>query len=170
VNQDIAPIDQDALRATMRQWASGVTIVSSVYNDVCHGMTVSAFTSISLQPPRVLIALAEDARTGVLLRQSGIFGVTILEEGQQELSDRFAGRTADDQDRFAGLETFTLLSGAPFLMNGLAYLDCQVVESHTFGSHILFIGEVLAVKSAEAGRPLLYFNRAYRHIDESSKE
>ncbi len=158
----------------MRQWVTGVTIVSSALGGFRHGMTVNSFTSLSLDPPLLLVSLAQTTRTHTLVEGSGIFGVTVLNEMQREISDRFAGRTRDDEDRFDGLPTFTLNSDAPFLSSGLAFFDCQVVGVYPVGDHTLFVGQVVALKTApvlagalEAGpdlRPLVYFNRAYRQL------
>ena len=152
------------MREAMRQWATGVTVVSSLHNGVRHGMTVSSFTSISLEPPIVLISLSRDTRTHDLVQRSGIFGVTLLNQSQHEISDRFAGRTADDQDRFADLETFVLHTGAPFLYGGLSYLDCVVTASQDIGDHTLFIGQVIALQVEPDGAPLIYYNRDYRRL------
>ena len=164
MNLNRTTVDPDSMREAMRQWATGVTIVSSIYDGVRHGMTVSAFTSISLDPPLVLISLAKEARTHDLVERSKIFGVTLLKQGQEEISDRFAGRTTEDQDRFASLETFKLHTGAPFLIDGLSFLDCMVIDWHDIGDHTLFIGEVVAMQVESEGDPLIYYNRSYRRL------
>jgi flavin reductase (DIM6/NTAB) family NADH-FMN oxidoreductase RutF len=157
--------DAEALRRAMRQWTTGVTVVTTELDGRRHGMTVNAFTSVSLEPPLVLVSLERTTRTHGLVEGSGRFGVTILAQDQQELSDRFAGRISDLADRFTGLETDTLVSGVPFIRGGLAYLDCKVVQRHPAGTHTLFIGEVIAVQSdGEEESPLVYLNRAYRKL------
>jgi len=158
------PIDSNLLRQAMRAWATGVTIVTSKHENVMHGMTVSSFTSISVEPPNVLVSIATNARTHHLIERAGVFGITILSAQQQDISDRFAGRVADELDRLAGIETFTLETGAPLLTGGLAHLDCRVVQTYLSGTNTLFIGEVVAVHSTE-GNPLLYFNRGYHHLN-----
>ena len=160
-------VDAEQLRHTMRQWASGVSIVTACHAEQKHGMTVNSFISVSLEPPRVLVSLEIGRLTHEMVERSGYFGVSILAEQHQEISDRFAGRVSEAGDRFAGLETFNLVSGTPLLVEALAVLDCRVVESHPVGTHTLFIGEVLAVKNAEGGSPLLYFNRDYRTLEEA---
>src|SRR5512145_733943 len=120
------PVESDLLRQAMRFWATGVTIVTAAHEGIQHGMTVSSFTSVSLTPPQVLVSLAMNARTHDLITRSRHFGLTILDVSQQEVCDRFAGRVPDDMDRLNGLETFTLVSGAPLLKQGLAHLDCHV--------------------------------------------
>jgi len=160
------PVSPDELRNAMRQWASGVTVVAAQYQGARHGMTVSSFTSVSLDPPLVLISLERGSRTHSLLEQSGYFGVTLLCSDQIEISQRFAGGVPDGQDRFAGLQTFTLASGAPLLSDGLSFFDCKVVSTYQAGTHTVFIGEVLAVQEASSGRPLLHYNRAYMELCE----
>jgi flavin reductase (DIM6/NTAB) family NADH-FMN oxidoreductase RutF len=156
--------ESELMRETMRFWATGVTIVTAAHEGVQHGMTVSAFTSLTLTPPQVLISLARNARTHGLVLRAKSFGVTILAADQQEISERFAGRVPDDNDRLAGLETFTLVTGAPLLAGGLSHLDCRVVTMLECGTSTLFIGEVVATQSLPQGDPLLYFNRDYRAL------
>jgi flavin reductase (DIM6/NTAB) family NADH-FMN oxidoreductase RutF len=165
VNPSGQDVNPEALRIAMRYWATGVTIVSSLFNDVRHGMTVSSFTSVSLIPPLVLVALEKISRTHQLVEQSGVFGVTILRENQQDISDRFAGRHTEYEDRFEGINTHTLITGAPLVAGGLAYFDCQVVTTYNGGSHTLFIGSVVAsLADGLYGQPLVYFDRAYRQL------
>jgi flavin reductase (DIM6/NTAB) family NADH-FMN oxidoreductase RutF len=159
------PVDPDELRQAMRFWATGVAVVTSAYKDVAHGMTVSSFTSVSLTPPQVLISLAQNTRTYALVKRSHLFGVTVLSSEQEEISNRFAGRYSAMNDRFAGLETFTLTTGVPLLKGGTAQFDCRVIATFTSGTHTLFIGEVLAAQYEPDSRPLLYFNRRHRKIE-----
>lgn len=161
---DHPSVEPEAMREAMRHWATGVAVVSSLHDGVRHGMTVSSFTSISLEPPLVLVSLSKDARTHDLVRSSGIFGVTLLNQAQEWISDRFAGRTSEDQDRFAGLDTFTLRTGAPFVQGGLSYLDCMVVAAQDLSDHTLFIGQVVDLQTGMDGAPLIYYNRRYRRL------
>jgi flavin reductase (DIM6/NTAB) family NADH-FMN oxidoreductase RutF len=158
------PIDSDILRQAMRFWATGVTIVTAAHAGSQHGMTVSAFTSISMTPPLALVSLAQNARTYNLVLRSGAFGVTLLAANQQDISERFAGRLPDEADRLAGLNTFTLVSGTPLISGGLMHLDCRVVQTVEVGTSTIFIGEVVAAQNAAEGDPLIYFNRGYRQL------
>lgn len=159
-------VEPEEMRSAMRKWATGVTIVSASYQGVQHGMTVNSFASLSLEPPTVLISMARNARTHAMVLASGAFGVTILKSDQQELSELFAGRLPDDQDRFGGLPTHTLVTGSPFLTGGLAYLDCRVVAAHESGTNTLVLGEVVAARSSQEGSPLLYYDRQYREMQD----
>lgn len=160
-------VDPDIMRLAMRNWATGVTVVSSYHNGIRHGMTVSSFTSVSIDPAMLLVSLQEGSRTHHLVHESGIFGVTILDQNQQAISDRFAGRSTERLDRFRGLPTFTLVTEAPMLRGGLAFFDCQVCETFTIGQHTMFIGRVLATQKGDGNQPLIYFNRQYYSISKS---
>ncbi len=148
----------------MRQWTTGVCVVASCYNGIRHGMTVSSFTSVSLSPPQVMISIQRSSRTHQLIDESNFFGITILAETQLEISERFAGRTPDNEDRFAGLEIFSMATGSPFISGGLAYLDCEVERKVQLGEHTLFLGEVVALQFAGDGQPLVYYNREYHSL------
>ncbi|HEX9616624.1 MAG TPA: flavin reductase family protein [Anaerolineales bacterium] len=160
------PVNPLEFRQAMRNWTTGVTIVTVSYQGIQHGMTVSSFASISLTPATVLISLERDARTHDLLIESGNFGVTILTAGQQALSERFAGEQTELENRFEGLKTFTLISGVPFLEGGLAFFDCCVIKTHGLTTNTLFLGEVMAVQEGAPGPPLLYSNRQYRRLQD----
>jgi len=127
-------------------------------------MTVSSFTSIALKPPLIIISLQTDSRTHELVSQAKAFAVTILAEDQQELSERFAGRAPDVEDRLAGIGTDTLVTGAPFIKGGLAYLDCRVMQSISMGTNTLFLAEVVAARGNGAGQPLVYHDRKYHKL------
>lgn len=160
------PIDPLELRLAMRQWTTGVTIVSAEYQVVHHGMTVSSFFSVSLTPPTVLISLEKITRTYAMVRDSGFFGVNILSSDQEEISDRFAGRHTENRDRFYGLETTTLISGAPFLKDSLVCLDCQVIARLDSGTHTVFLGEVLSAAIHDQKSPLVYFDQHYHRLQD----
>jgi flavin reductase (DIM6/NTAB) family NADH-FMN oxidoreductase RutF len=156
----------DQLRNALRFWTTGVTIVSVSYQGVVHGMTVNSFTSLSLEPPLVMISLEKVTRTHGLVASAGSFGVSILSQEQRELSDRFAGRESETSDRFDGVETFTMESASPLLSQALAFFDCRVSATYDAGTHTLFVGEVLAtgLPGENSKQPLAYFNRNYRRL------
>lgn len=156
----------EALRESMRRWATGVAVVTSRYLDNEHGMTVNSFTSVSLEPPLVMVAMDRSSRTCAMVSQSGAFGVTILASGQQHISDRFAGRDAENQNRFDGMVTQRLVSGVPFIAGGLAFLDCRVSNIYQAQTHSLVLGLVVGVQlnPSQSSEPLLYFNQGYRQV------
>jgi flavin reductase (DIM6/NTAB) family NADH-FMN oxidoreductase RutF len=157
-------LDPEQLRAAMRAWTSGVTVVTAAHEGEQHGMTVNSFTSVSLEPPLIIISLQDTTRTRELVYHAQAFGVTILSADQAGMSDRFAGRTPDSEYRMLGLETETLVTGAPFLKGGLAYFDCRVRQSIDVGPNTMFVGEVVAARGTGEGEPLIYHNRRYRRL------
>ncbi|KAA3644976.1 MAG: flavin reductase [Chloroflexi bacterium] len=165
--QEGQTIQHEQIRDVMRHWATGVAIVSSAHEGVQHGMTVSSFTSLALDPPLVLVSLEQNSRTHDLVMGAGAFGVSILAADQADVSNRFAGRETEDSDRFEGLETHSLTTGCPLLTNSLAVFDCKFSGSHPAGTHTMMIGEVVAarvIRDADQTEPLLYFNRDYRKL------
>ncbi|MDK1119411.1 MAG: flavin reductase family protein [Anaerolineae bacterium] len=157
-------LDSEKLRLAMRTWASGVTIVTASFENEQHGMTVNSFTSVAMEPPLISISLQSESRTFALVSKSNAFAVTILEENQLEISDRFAGRLPDSEDQWIGIETETLITGAPLIKGGLAYFDCRVTKAIPVGSNTLFLAEVIATRENPNGQPLLYYNRNYQNL------
>ena len=166
VDASLPGVHADALRQVMRRWTTGVAIVASQHQGVRQGMTVNSFTSISLRPPVVIVTLEQTTRTHALVTASGVFGVTILSSSQQSLADCFSGQDCDQEDRFAGLETHTLVSGSPLIAGGLAFLDCRVLARYTTENSTLFIAKVVAAQAGEPHPPLIYLNRQYRQLQE----
>ena len=161
-----ATLDPEQLRAAMRAWTSGVTIIAAARGSEQHGMTVSSFTSVSLDPPLIIISLQDSTRTRELVYHAQAFGVTILAEDQQSISDRFAGRGPGSEDRMAGVETETLVTGSPLIKGGLVSLDCRVKQSIDVGPNTLFVGEVVAMSGNGTGKPLVYHDRKYHKLAE----
>jgi flavin reductase (DIM6/NTAB) family NADH-FMN oxidoreductase RutF len=160
-------LDAEQLRAAMRAWTSGVTVVTAAYDGEQHGMTVNSFTSISLDPPLIIISLQKASHTHRLVSKAAAFAVTILSEDQQEISERFAGHASTQSgDRMENLETETLETGSPLIKGGLAYLDCRVSQSIACGMNTLFIAEVVAARGYDHERVLIYHDRKYRKLQD----
>ena len=159
-------VSPNLLRHAMRRWATGVSVVTAAHENVRHGMTVSSFTSLSLDPPFIMVSLENTTRTFELVRSSQTFGVTILSADQEAISNLFANSQTELGSRFADLETFSLTTGAPFLKGGLAFFDCRVVTTLPAGTQTVFVGEVVSAKEGDDRLPLIYYNRGYRRIDE----
>jgi len=157
-------VDPDALRAVMRHWTTGVTVLTTRDGAQIHGMTVNAFTSVSLEPPLVLACIERVVRTHALVEHSRVFAISFLHEGQAHISDRFAGRETDINDRFTGLSTYTAITGSPILADSLSYLDCVVTAAYEAGTHTIFLAEVVEAKIQNSQKPLIYFNSDYRTL------
>jgi flavin reductase (DIM6/NTAB) family NADH-FMN oxidoreductase RutF len=156
------PVDGEHFRTVLGSWATGVTIVTSRHGDHVHGMTVSAFSSVSLDPPLVLVCADRSSNTNQLIQRSRVFTVSILEQGQEELSNRFASKKYEDV-RFDGLKCDDGATGCPHIPGAFATLDCRVSEVVDAGDHSVFIGLVEAAETSDAD-PLLYYRGAYRKL------
>jgi flavin reductase (DIM6/NTAB) family NADH-FMN oxidoreductase RutF len=157
------PVEPTAFREALSQWASGVAIVTSRVGDRVHGMTVSAFCSVSLEPPLVLVCADKASDTQALIAEAGIFAVNILATGQDALSNRFASKK-DEHRRFEGLATHRGVTGAPLLDECVISLDCEVEASHEAGDHVIYVGRVEALSEAAKDEPLLYHRHRYRSV------
>ena len=153
---------EDEFKQCLARWATGVTIVTARAGDHIHGMTVSAFTEVSLDPPLVLVCADKTTNTHPVIAEGGAFAVNVLARDQESLSQRFASKKDEDR-RFEGLEFETAATGAPILAGCLAALDCRVVNAHDAGDHVIYVGRVEALRRSE-GEPLLYFGGAYRSL------
>jgi flavin reductase (DIM6/NTAB) family NADH-FMN oxidoreductase RutF len=160
------PISSESFRDVLRHFPSGVTVVTikSPASEVAHGLTVSAFASVSPEPPLILVSIDHRATACALLETAGaVFAVNILGHDQMELSNRFAW--LKDEDRFGQGEWMTAATGAPILSDALAWLDCTVYSRFSAGSHTIYIGEVQASGVPRPDvKPLLYWNRGYRQL------
>jgi len=156
-------VTPDEFRTALGRFASGVTVITvDTSEGVVHGMTANAFCSVSLRPPLVLVCVDHLAETYLHLHERRQFGVSILREEQEALSEFFADpeRNPDAGYRL-GIHYRPMKSGIPVLDNALGNLDCSVVSVHESGDHTIFVGEVREVSVSE-GAPLLYFRGRYR--------
>ncbi|HJN07220.1 MAG TPA: flavin reductase family protein [Pirellulaceae bacterium] len=152
--------DSQQQRKIMGAFATGVTVASTRIGDETWGMTANGITSLSLDPPLVLLAVQKDAASHGKFKEGGCFALSILTVEQQELSDRFAFKGPKD---FSGLDYATGESGAPILADSLGWVDCRITQVLEGGDHDIFIGEILAGQAGN-GEPLLYFNGKYRRM------
>ena len=155
----------DDFKKAMRAWASGVCVVTTQSEKMgLQGMTVTAFSSVSVAPPQVLVCLNNSAETGEGIQESRFFAVNILNADQQKASNQFAGGSSQ-QERFENIAWEPGITGAPVLSTSLLSLECKVVESVRAGTHWIIIGEVQA-SIVRSGNPLLYYCGAYRQLAE----
>jgi flavin reductase (DIM6/NTAB) family NADH-FMN oxidoreductase RutF len=151
-------VSKDEFRRALGHFPSGVTVVTSKCEDgVLRGITVSAFSSLSLDPPLVLICIDKRASLHDHLKEGGHFAVNILAEDQELISRRFASK---EVDRFEGLGYREGGTGAPLISGALASMECRIVHSYPGGDHTIVVGEVLATEVG-AGGPLAYFRGGY---------
>jgi len=162
---DTPSIRPEEYRAVMRHWPSGVTVITMPSPDGPHGMTASAFTSVSVDPPMILIVVDRRWRSHGLIEAARAFCVNILADTQPVWSDRFAGRHGDVADRFAGIATTTAVTGAPCFVEAIGYLDCVVAQTLVAGDHTIFVGRAVASHvHPAAAEPLVFHNTRYRGL------
>jgi len=155
-------VDAFTFRQALGQFASGVTVVTT--RDGAGrpaGLTANAFCSVSLDPPLILVCVDHRSEVNQALHASGLFGVSVLHEGQESWSRRFASGGAE---KFRDVELVTGAQGTLLVPDALAHLECRVKAGHSEGDHMIWVGEVLELKVAP-GRPLLYHGSVYRRLD-----
>lgn len=155
----------EQLKQVLARWVTGVTIVTARDGDRIHGMTVSAFTEVSLEPPLVLVCADKKSNTNPVIAAGKVFAVNILGEDQADLSNKFASKK-HELERFDDLEFDRGQTGAPLLANCVANLDCRVVAAHDHGDHIVYVGEVVELRQTNA-EPLLYHAGSYGTFSKS---
>lgn len=151
-------LDSKEQRRILGKFATGVTVASTKIGDETWGMTANAVTSLSLDPPLVILCVQKDAHSHSKFKEGGCFALNILSAQQQEISDRFAFKGPKD---FSGLETTTADTGAPILKDALGWVDCKLKEILPGGDHDIFIGEIVDGDAANEGQPLLYYGGKY---------
>lgn len=149
------PTLTDLFKSALARWASGVTVVAAEAEGERRGMTASSFSSVSLEPPLVLVCIDESANLLGLLERSQRFAINILAEGQQAVSNHFAGRPNAELE---ALNPDLSIEGA------LATLYCSKWQLYPGGDHRIVVGKVEAIRLGKAEKPLVYWNRAYRSL------
>jgi flavin reductase (DIM6/NTAB) family NADH-FMN oxidoreductase RutF len=164
VREEVAlSIDPTFFRQVVGSFASGVTVIATGREGAYHGMTASAFTSLSLDPTMVLVCVDRTAETLPFLQAAGAFSVNILTADQEEVSRQFASKSSPQAHGLEGIDFRVGKHGVPVIRGCLAYLECRTVQQYDGGDHVIFIGEVDDA-GAEDGEPLLYFRSRYRGI------
>jgi flavin reductase (DIM6/NTAB) family NADH-FMN oxidoreductase RutF len=154
-------IDSATFRSVLGRFVSGVTIVTARdAGGVDHGMTASAFCSVSLDPPLVLVSIAHDATLHPVLLERDDLAVSILTASQEAIARRFAEKL---DNRFEGVGFTRGVTGAPLIDGALATLEGRVVHRYSGGDHTIFVAEVLAA-SATMDEPLVYYRGGYAHL------
>jgi flavin reductase (DIM6/NTAB) family NADH-FMN oxidoreductase RutF len=158
--------DPMLFRQVLGRFATGVTVITVRKGDMLHGMTANAFSSVSLNPPLILVSVDKRADMHGMLLESEVFCVNILAEPHRTWSDWWAGKAPKDQDQFANIPYSTKATGCPVLEDCLGYIDCKVWARYEGGDHTLFVGEVqeAAVTTDPNIKPLLFFASKYRKL------
>jgi 3-hydroxy-9,10-secoandrosta-1,3,5(10)-triene-9,17-dione monooxygenase reductase component len=165
-----AAIGSDTFRRVLGHFVTGVTVVTALDGERPFGITVNALSSVSLDPPLVMVALDRRRFLTPIVRAAGRYAVNILSEDQQALSDCFAGAPVEPgREAFCGATWHPGETGLPLLEGAIATLECTVVETFSAGDHDLFIGLVDTLETqAHHPMPLLYYRRQYLRIERAA--
>lgn len=161
MSDDGDAVEPEAYRAAMRRFPTGITIVTTVLDGRPKGFTANAVASVSIVPPMLLVCVNRLARSHPIISRAGRFCVNLLTLDQETLARRFASRA--DPEPFRDVPLRPGRTGSPVLDGALAYLDCELAEEYSAGTHTIFIGAVVACGATD-GAPLGYFNAGYANF------
>jgi flavin reductase (DIM6/NTAB) family NADH-FMN oxidoreductase RutF len=161
-------VSQEDFRKVMGRFATGVTVVTTCDGEHRLGITVNAFSSVSLDPPLILVSIEKTSYLHQMILRNGYFAVNILSEDQRDLSVCFAGHSKARRN-FCDAASHTAVTGAPVLDDSLGWIDCRVENIFPGGDHSIIVGRVVALGASE-GRPLLYQRGKYPKIKHPSED
>jgi len=158
------PVATESFRQVLGSFATGVTIVTLKNNDGVHGLTVNAFTSVSLEPPMILICIQKDGDSRTCMAGTDAFVVNILSADQKVLAQRFADSDLDSHERFENLSYRPSQGSIPILDDSLGYLECHIVNQFEGGDHTIFLAQVENAKINKHKSPLVFYRSTYYQL------
>jgi flavin reductase (DIM6/NTAB) family NADH-FMN oxidoreductase RutF len=165
IDRDVSSGD---FRSAMRHLTGGVSVITAGRGNDITGMTVTSVSSLSVDPPTLIVSINRGSSSWPLLKRHGVFGVNILTADQLDIAERFTGKDGlKGADRFAGAEWITRASGVPLLVGALAAVDCEVEEIVERHSHAIVIGRVLDMQISTRTAALAYWQGQYVAIDQN---
>ena len=147
-------MDEDAKQAALRAFTYGLVVVGARAGDEINGMTANWVSQVSFEPPLVSVAVEQRAHTHRLISQGRCFSITILASGQKPIAAKFTQPQRRAGDKLGPYAYRLGPTGCPILLDGLGYVDCEVVQTVETGDHTLFIGRVVDAGLLRAGQPL----------------
>jgi flavin reductase (DIM6/NTAB) family NADH-FMN oxidoreductase RutF len=161
-------VSADDFRGAMRHLAGGVSVITVGRGKEITGMTVTSVSSLSVDPPTLIVSINRESSSWPLLKRHGVFGVNILTSDQLDIAERFTGKGGlNGAERFAGAEWITRASGVPLLAGALAAIDCEVEDIVERHSHAIVIGRVLDMQLSPRTAALAYWQGQYVAIDQN---
>lgn len=150
----------EGLKKILRNYPTGVTVVTSLLDGKPWGGTMNSFTSVSLEPPLVALFVMENSRTSAAIQQSGKYIINILKHDQEDLARKFANDGPGD--KFEGVQYRISDDGIPYLSESMGYLECTLDSSQKLADHVLFLGRVVNASPANSDEALIYYRREFR--------
>jgi flavin reductase (DIM6/NTAB) family NADH-FMN oxidoreductase RutF len=161
-------VSSDDFRGAMRHLAGGVSVITVGRAKDITGMTVTSVSSLSVDPPTLIVSINRESSSWPLLKRHGFFGVNILTADQIDIAERFTGKGGlKGAARFAGAQWITRVSGVPLLVGALAAIDCEVEDIVERHSHAIVIGRVLDIEASTRTAALAYWQGQYVAIDQN---
>ena len=157
---DLEDALKSGLKQAMRIYPQGVTVATTETPDGPRGITVSSFTSVSLEPPLVLFSVARGSALHDIFVKAESYAINFLADDQKSVSDVFAGRT-EAKDRFAGVEYAKGTTGSPVISGVRAVIECTAWRVYDGGDHSIMVGEVVSARAVNSKRPLVYYSQQY---------
>jgi len=154
-------ISPDAFKQVLGRFCTGVTIVTFRDSNGVHGLTVNAFSSVSLEPPLILICVDKRGTSHQILFESDAFVVNLLSRGQESLAYRFADSNLSSEERYAASRYWLTDNGLPVFEENLGFLECRIYERFDGGDHTIFLGEVEDGDISESKRPLIFYSSQF---------
>lgn len=161
----MTPIARNEFRDAMSRLGAAVNVVTTDGPSGRHGLTASAVCSVTDTPPTLLVCVNRQAGAHAHLLENGVLCVNVLAGRHQDLSGAFGGKGLAIGERFAQASWHVLATGAPVLSDASVSFDCRIVRQEEIGTHTVFFCEVQAVATAPDAEGLIYFNRAYHHLN-----
>jgi len=162
----MAEVTADDFKGALGSWASGVTVVTTELDGLVYGITVSSFSSLSMDPRLILVSLQDTNHLPHMVRKSKKFGVSILATGQDDVSAYFAKSGRDPSKSFEEpVKVIRGETGSPLIVGALAHIDCELDQAIQGGDHTIAIGRVVGASFDPERTPLMYFRRAYRTLN-----
>lgn len=160
-------VSPDDFKGALGSWASGVTVVTTELDGLVYGITVSSFSSLSIDPLLILVSLADSNHLPGMIKKSQKFAVSILASDQQDISAYFAKSGRDPQPAFeTPVQMRPWFTGSPVIEGAIAHLDCELDQAIQGGDHTIALGRVVGADFDATKQPLVYFRRAYRSVSE----
>ena len=152
-------------RSAMRQLASGVCVITTGRGEERTGLTATSVSSLSMEPPTLVVCIDRTSKTLKAIRKNQVFGVNVLAAGHRSVADRFAGRcNVSGAARYQGSEWINLVTGAPLLADALAAIDCTIETIMEWSTHAVVIGRVEAIHQPGGAQALVYWRQTYRNL------
>ncbi len=157
-------VHEEDFKAALGSWAAGVTIVTTRQGELVYGITVSSFSSLSLDPLLILVCLADSNRLPRMIEATKHFAVSILAEGQDGIANWFSKSGREPVKHFEDFGTIEMRTGSPIIDGSIAHLDCELEQAIPGGDHTIMVGSVVGASADRSRKPLIYYRRGYRPL------